>query len=87
MFSLNTLLTNWSLMRWLRLAIGIWIAVQAILLQDALAGLISAFFLFQAATNTGCCGAGGCATPPAQGKQPDSDPVGFEEVKARPNER
>ena len=61
----QTLFTGWHFMRWLRLGIGIFIAIQAIQMQDPLSGFIAAFFLFQAATNTGCCGAGGCAVPTA----------------------
>lgn len=57
----QTLLTNWHFMRWFRLGIGIFIAIQAIQLHDAIFGLIAAFFLYQAIANSGCCGARGCA--------------------------
>lgn len=50
-------------MRWLRLGMGLYAAVVAIQLHDPLSGIIAALFLFQAATNTGCCGANGCAVP------------------------
>jgi hypothetical protein len=55
--------TNWHFMRWLRLAFGIFIAVYAIRHRDLFSGLLAAFFLFQAFSNTGCCGST-CALPP-----------------------
>ena len=57
------LVSNWNFMRVLRLVIGVFIAGQAIKTQDVFSGLIAAFLLFQAVTNTGCCGAQGCSTP------------------------
>lgn len=59
----QTLLTGWNFMRWLRLLIGVFIAVQAIQTQEIFYGFMAAVFLFQALTNTGCCGANGCAVP------------------------
>ena len=43
-------------MRWLRLSLGVFIGVQAFQTHDLLSGAIALFFLFQAVTNTGCCG-------------------------------
>ncbi len=59
----EVLFSNWHFMRWLRLALGIYVGVQAIQFTDALAGMVSVFFLYQAITNTGCCGASGCSVP------------------------
>lgn len=74
------LLTGWNLMRWLRLALGIFIAVQAFQTHDALAGTLSALLLLQVVTNTGCCGPQGCAVPPAKGGNDKTEQVEFEEV-------
>jgi len=60
--NLQTLLTSWNFMRFLRLGAGIFIGVQALLYRDVLAGLIASVFLLQAATNTCCCGTSGCTT-------------------------
>ena len=57
------LLSNWHLMRWLRLAVGLFLSWQMIQKPDVFTGLITGVFLFQAITNTGCCGASGCAVP------------------------
>lgn len=75
------LFTGWTFMRWLRLGFGAFIAVQAIQTHDAFAGFIAAFFLFQAVTNTGCCGAGGCAAPVSKSVGNRTENVEFEEVK------
>jgi len=60
---MQTLLTNWHLMRWLRLVLGVIFAVQALYYMDPVPGFFGAFFLFQAATNSGCCGGNACAIP------------------------
>ena len=66
--------TNWHFMRWLRLVLGGFIAVQSIQNHDLVPGLIGAFFLYQAITNTGCCGSNGCAVTSAKNT---------EEIKAK----
>lgn len=57
------LFTGWNFLRWIRLAFGILLTVQTIQTHDTLSGFFAAFFLFQAFTNTGCCGVNGCALP------------------------
>lgn len=80
---MQTLFTGWHLMRWLRLGLGIFIAIQAIQTNDTLSGFIAAFFLFQAVTNTGCCGANGCAVPITKDKSDKIEDVEFEEIKIK----
>jgi len=53
-------------MRFLRLGIGAYFAVQAVETMEIFSGLIAAFFLYQAISNTGCCGANACAVPNAK---------------------
>ncbi len=77
----QTLFTGWHVARWIRLAFGIFFMIQAIQMQDGFMGLAGAFFLFTAATNTGCCGAGGCATPIQKHKKEDIENITFEEIK------
>jgi len=55
--------SGWNFMRFLRLGIGAYFAVQTVETMEIFSGLIAAFFLFQAITNTGCCGANACAMP------------------------
>jgi hypothetical protein len=79
----STLFTNWHVVRILRLVFGIFVLVQAVPMRDALAGMISAIFLFQALTNTGCCGASGCTVPPTSiNKNQKIEEVDYEEIKS-----
>lgn len=79
----QTLFTGWHFMRWLRLGLGGFIAIQAVQNHDTLSGLIAAFFLFQAVTNTGCCGANSCTAPAAKNNTDKIEEVEFEEVKTK----
>lgn len=63
------LLTNWHLMRWIRLITGIAITIHAFNSHDSLLGLVASFLLFQAITDTGCCGANGCDLPNTKNKK------------------
>jgi len=77
------LFTNWHLMRWLRLGLGIIAGIQAFIFHDTLLGFLSAFLLFQTVTNTGCCGAGACAVPKQKIKNGAIQEIEFEEVKEK----
>jgi hypothetical protein len=77
----QTLVSNWHFMRWLRLGLGLFVGYQAIVAHDALAGLIAVFLLYQAVSNTGCGGVGGCAVPTTSKKNNTVEDVEFEEVK------
>ncbi len=80
----QTLFTQWNLMRWIRLAAGMFLATQAFQMHDTIAGFISAILLFQAFTNTGCCGVNGCAVPPSTNKNSGAiQEVEYEEIKER----
>lgn len=78
----QTLFSNWHFMRWLRLGLGLFVGYQALVLHDAFAGIIAALFLFQAITNTGCCGAGGCAVPGKKVETKEANEITYEEVKS-----
>jgi len=79
----QTLLSQWNLMRVIRLGAGIFLAIQAVQMHDAIAGFISAILLFQAFTNTGCCGVSGCAVPAATRNSDTVQEVEYEEVKEK----
>lgn len=76
---MRTIFTGWSYMRWFRLAAGLLIGIISIRLHDEIGGLIAAVFLFQAVTNTGCCGAG--SYPSGETGKRKGDEIQFEEVK------
>ncbi len=75
-----TLFTQWSLIRWIRLAAGIFLGVQSVQMHDIIPGFVAAILLFQAFTNTGCCGVSGCAVPVSVKKSTDIQEVEYEEV-------
>lgn len=79
----QTLFTQWNLMRIIRLAAGLFLAVQALQLHDVIAGFISAILLFQAFTNTGCCGVSGCAVPTTTKNSNPTREVEYEEIKEK----
>ncbi|MDR3693529.1 hypothetical protein [Mucilaginibacter sp.] len=53
--------SNWNFSRFLRLGMGLWMLVWSIQSADWAVGLFSGLFIYMALSNTGCCGAGGCA--------------------------
>lgn len=75
------LFTNWDFMRIVRLFIGLYAAYQSVILHDTMLGFLSAFFLFQAVTNTGCCGTQACAAPPSKTNTSKTEEVEYEEIK------
>ncbi|MEO6814252.1 MAG: hypothetical protein ABI172_10005 [Ginsengibacter sp.] len=77
----QTLLSGWNFMRFLRLGFGIFFIVQGIQTHDTLIGLAGAFFLFTAVTNTGCCGAGRCASPVQKDATGEPEEITFEEIE------
>lgn len=77
----QTLFQNWNFMRLLRLGLGIYIAVQAIETLSLFSGVVAAFLIFQAVTNTGCCGSNGCVMPTKKGNSDKTEEIKFEEIK------
>ena len=75
------LFQNWNFMRLLRLGLGIYIAVQAVETLSVFSGVVAAFFIFQAVTNTGCCGSNGCSVPTKKSNSDKTEEIEFEEIK------
>lgn len=70
-------------MRVIRLALGIWVLAVAIQTHEWPIGAISGIFIFMALTNTGCCGADGCAvrqTPTGQSDREETVEKEIEEI-------
>lgn len=55
------LTTGWNFMRVFRLILGLLVLVQSLFIGDYLFSAFGVFFIFQALTNTGCCGSSGCS--------------------------
>jgi hypothetical protein len=81
----NLLTTGWNSMRVIRLVLGVILIIQAIQTKFVAGGLLGGLLLFQALSNTGCCGAGGCAIPDNRrteaNKKNGIDEIEYEEVK------
>ena len=75
----QTILSNWTLMRFLRLAMGIAILVQAIIAKDMLFAFAGIVFTAMPVFNIGCCGTAGCATP-GKKNQDTTKNIIYEEV-------
>jgi hypothetical protein len=61
---ISTVIASWSLMRVLRLAMGIFMMFEAYRSFSWAPALLGGILLFQAYSNSGCCGSGNCAVPP-----------------------
>ncbi len=66
---MKAILNNWSIMRVLRLVLGIAAWVPAFTQKDVMLGVLAAFLLLTAIANIGCCGANGCAVNFKQNKK------------------
>lgn len=58
---MKTILNNWTLMRVVRLVLGVIVLVMAIFQKDITLGLLAGFLLTTSIANIGCCGSTGCA--------------------------
>lgn len=80
----ESLFSDWHTMRWVSLSIGIFLAVMAVWYKDAITGLFSGFFIFQAVTNTGCMVSQSCGVPqthPFENRPEQDKEIKFTEVK------
>lgn len=75
------LLNNWHAIRIIRLALSVIIIVQAVQIHDALFGFMGTFFLYQALSNTGCCGVNGCAPASRHMPTETEEEIEFSEIK------
>ena len=75
----QTILTNWTFVRILRLLLGLGIIVQAMIVKDAFLGAAGLLFSSMAVFNVGCFGTGGCATIPKKSSKTIQDTT-YEEV-------
>jgi hypothetical protein len=75
----QAILSNWTLMRFLRLAMGIAILVQSVIAKDMLFAFAGIVFTAMPVFNVGCCGTAGCAAPPKKNLDTTKD-ISYEEV-------
>ena len=70
---------NWNVPRFIRLALGIAITIQAFITKDSMMELAGAFLTGMAIFNMGCCGSAGCSISPKSNTVNHKD-IEFEEV-------
>lgn len=75
----KAILTNWDLIRFLRLMLGLAIVVQAVALKDTFLGAAGVLFSIMAVFNIGTCGTAGCVTPGKRSSKSIEDTT-YEEV-------
>lgn len=73
-------LKTWDFIRVLRLALGVFVAVQGAIGGDWLFMAAGALFSLMPILNIGCCGAAGCNAPVSKSNKSVED-ISFEEVK------
>lgn len=80
---MNAILNNWTIMRLIRLGLGIVACIQAFIIKDAAIGLLGAFLLLTAITNTRCCGSTGCAVNLKKNKKNNTQDIHYETIDAK----
>ena len=75
----QTILSNWSFMRFLRLGLGIAIIVQSVIANNWTMAIVGFLFTAIPVFNIGCCGTGGCNTPTNKISETTKD-ITYEEV-------
>jgi hypothetical protein len=75
----QSILSNWTFIRALRLLLGLAVVVQALVLKDTLLGVAGLLFSGLAILNRGCCGQAGCATPAGRSSRSNTDTT-YDEV-------
>ena len=73
------ILGNWNFLRFVRLALGIMIIIQAVVVKDWVMGFLGIFFTIMPLFNMGCCASGECAAP-IKKKAENSKDIIYEEV-------
>ena len=75
---MKAILNNWSIMRGLRLVIGLIALVQSVIQKEITLGIVAGFLLLTAIANIGCCGVNGCAVNFSNRKKEKE--IGYEEL-------
>lgn len=65
----SRLLFGWTVMRLLRVALGVVAGIEAVYNADLMLGALAGILLYQGLFNAGCCGMGSCEINHVSGKQ------------------
>ena len=77
---LDNILKNWNFVRLLRLAMGVFLTVEAIKSGMWLLVAVGVVFVVMPLFNVGCCANGSCNVPTSRSNN-NSDEVDYEEIK------
>ncbi len=75
----SILLSNWSLMRIIRLVIAVAIVIQGAYNHNWMLLVLGSLFASMAIFNVGCCAANGCSTKPTNISEKEKE-IEYEEV-------
>lgn len=80
---MKQLLSGWTMMRFLRLGMGIYALVQSVIDHEPVLAFAGVLLTAMAVFNVGCCGVNGCSTSvkPAGKFLGRTDNISFEEIK------
>ena len=76
---MKSILNNWTVIRFLRVAIAIVILIQAIYQKDFAFGVLALLLILMAIANVGCCGAGECNVDVRNKKNKHEEEIIYEE--------
>ena len=76
----QAIFSNWNFMRFLRLALGIFIIAQSVFAKDWTMGILGILFTLMPVFNIGCCGMGGCAAAAPKINAETTKDITYEEV-------
>lgn len=78
---MKNIFANWNFMRVLRLALGLFIAIQGFMTMEWLFIALGGLFILMPLMNTGCCSGARCNTPSEVNKDKQTEDLSFEEIK------
>ncbi len=77
---MKNLFTNWNFMRIVRLALGVSIIIQGVLIKEWMFVGLGALFSLMPILNIGCCATDNCGVPNRKNISKEEEVI-FEEVK------
>ncbi|WP_144282085.1 hypothetical protein [Chryseobacterium echinoideorum] len=77
---MRNLFKNWNFVRLLRLAMGIFLVVEAVKSEIWFLIAVGAVFVAMSVLNIGCCAAGNCSVT-TRSSEKTNDEIEYEEIK------
>ena len=77
---MRAIVSNWSIFRFVRLGLGIFILAQGIVVGDKFSIFLGSLFTLMPLFNIGCCGAGGCGVHYKNDSTNNEKEINYEEV-------